>query len=249
MRSLLLMCLAVPLLGCPEEDRFPFSEPDQPVDDDDTVDPWDNLAPEGSLQGVVVDASTAAPRLEATVTELVSDPVVEAETDAEGWWLLFPTSWEPAQVVSADAGYIGTSVVTDERNYLGIGEPVVMETWPRSSGEEWFDQQFDYAWVPAQGAIFVDVDAPGGAGGVTALLDPEASAGPFVWTVADVAVEGEVIPDNAARNTVVFLGVGPGPVSVTLVEPDGLECWPTEGVTAVADTIVRVPISCHAQED
>lgn len=252
MRSILLVFAVLVLLGCPSGDNngSPFSVGDDPTDDDDGApdNGWENLPPEGSVQGVVINAGTAGVRIGATATELGSDPENSDNTDGDGAFLLYPGSFEPAQITITGGGYIEAMVALTEASYLGIGERLTIDTWMPDAGMEWAQQQIGQSWDPEFGAVFLVFDAPDGVGaGLSASLDPAAGAGPFVWSAEDEPLEADEIPEGAGRPWIALMEVEAGPITIDVQRPEGLECRFPEQVTARANAMLWVPVWCFSK--
>ncbi|MDP2310033.1 MAG: hypothetical protein Q8P18_28705 [Pseudomonadota bacterium] len=96
---------------------------------------------------------------------------------------------------------------------------------------------------PGRALLFVDALDPTMRciGGATVEISAE-NAG--AWREAAV---GEWVPEsltNEDRHDLMFVNVAPGPLTLTVVAPDGSACEVPPGVTLVADEVAQVSVYC-----
>jgi hypothetical protein len=247
----LLLLASLILLACPSGGSFgtPDDDDDDLVDDDDPVDDDDSspLGPEGSIRGSVIDVSTGELRIDVPVTELDSDPPNAANTGAEdGFFVLEPVSWSPAQLWAGGEGYMEAGVVVTEETYLGVGRPLEMQSWPRQDAIDWIESTFQYEWDPSIGLLVLVIHTPDpeDAVGFTATLSAPA-VGPFYFDGKGYAVDAGALRADADRPWIAWVGVGHGPTTLEVTPSAGLSCVYPEDIEALGDAFVFVPVLCE----
>ncbi len=244
-----VLLLVLPcLLACPDGGSGGFGDGDGPPPgdgDDDDDDLGDDLGPEGFVRGQVWDPSTGLLRVGVPVTEVDSEPPNAASTADDGFFLLEPVSWDPAQLWAGGEGWLEAGIALTEEVYLGIGTPIELPTWPRDEGIEWIDDIFGYDWVPETGAVIVVFDTPeeSDAVGLSAALDAPA-IGPYYFDADGEAVWGGSVPAGTDRTWAAWVGVGHGPATLEVTPNPGMVCEYPADFLAMGDLILWVPVFC-----
>ena len=157
------LLLALLLAACnpePAEPAFPDQETPTPPAEEDPEAPWDGLSPKGLLAGVAVDAVSGEPLADEPVTELGIDKLTEANTLPDGTFIVEPQVWEPAQFLVWGEGRRLSSVAVTTSSYLGIGEPVKIESWTEEAGATWVQDTFGMEWLDGVAIVVLQFTTP-----------------------------------------------------------------------------------------
>ncbi len=179
----------------------------------------------------------------------------KAVSGADGRFSLVPGGDDVVELISVLPDYLSRVITVSWSGYELDDRRLEIDIPEAEHEHELYAELFDIDYDPDLGHLYVHPYAPGGESlaGMRISIDAPYSQHRVYELVqfgdeeAIIAVDAQILIEHSPDPQVMFAAVEPGPVSITVEPPDGIECHGAHRLDLVPDAFTDALFVCVAE--